>query len=319
MASLRDHLRRLGIGAALLRLQQAIRFGPRIELQTFYAKKRYLRMIESAEPLDVSQGGLQVFMMLNQPRIWEGIWAIYSFRKFFGNCQVCVLNSGTLTPTSIIKLRAIFPGIQVPEITSHDEAIIRTLEEQGLHRCASWRKSFIFSRRLFDPIILSPNQEFLLLDSDILHFAPPQEVIEWSKSPKQFKYAADVNQFSLCADVEQLKALWGNEPPVYFNAGYLGVPPNAVNLNRIESQLSDKLFQEQLDSGRFSHVSEQSILAMEAGKLGASLLPEEYSICPNIVNQRTVMGHFCGGSSKRTWFHTMGLPALVKEFKLRYP
>jgi hypothetical protein len=82
----------------------------------------------------------------------------------------------------------------------------------------------------------------------------------------------------------------------------------------VERYLAQECFERQLSTKRFSHVAEQTLYAMEAAIIGAEVLPRDYATCPDVESRRVTMGHFCGGSYKRTWFYTKGLPVVSRQF-----
>ena len=301
-------LKRVGGGRILLRLRRALDFGFRVELGTALAMLRYLKVVRTLPPLSADAGQLDCFMLLNQPRLWEGIWSLYSFRNFFGACRLVVLNDGSLKPESLEIIKAIFPGVSIPDVKANDREIDAYLASRGLERCRQWRQRFVFFRKLIDPSCLSLSDRMILLDSDCLHFRVPAEVKAWADGGADLRYIADINQYSLCAPPEVLEEICGAPVPSYFCAGYQCVPKVAVDLDRIERYLSAECFESQLSSGRFSHVAEQSLYAMLGASFGANVLPNTYATCPDPNDGVSVMGHFCGGTFRRTWFYTKGLP-----------
>jgi len=307
--------RRFGIGRALLRFRRAIDNGLQVEASTYVGKRRYLRNVGTFPPQDVSSGPVDCVMLLDENRVWEGLWSLYSFRTYFGPCRIIVLNDGTLTPTSIDSLRALFPAISIPDFKNNNREMERYLATRRLDRCRQWRRHFVFFRKLVDPLIMSEAKAVILLDSDCLHFRIPVEVRQWAEKPTQVRYIADWQRHSFCASASELAAICQASLPEYFCAGYLCVPPKAYNLDRIEGYLSADCFERQLSSGKFAHVAEQTLQAMEATAVGTSILPPEYATCPDPETQDTTMGHFCGGAYKRTWFYTKGLPLLLRQFQ----
>jgi len=301
-------LKRLGAGAKLLRLKRALDFGLRVELETALSTRRYLKAVRMFAPLSGNAGQVDCFMLLNEPRLWEGLWSLYSFRKLFGDCRITVLNDGSLRPESIESIKAVFPGVSVPDVKANDREIDAYLASRGLERCRQWRQRFVFFRKLIDPSCLSLSDRMILLDSDCLHFRVPAEVKAWADGGADLRYIADINEYSLCAPPEVLEEICGAPVPTYFCAGYQCVPKAAVNLDKIERFLSGECFESQLSSGRFSHVAEQSLYAMLGASFGASVLPNTYATCPDPHDGVSVMGHFCGGTFRRTWFYTKGLP-----------
>ena len=317
VAAARRLLRRPPIGRTWLRVRRALDFGPGVEIGTLIAKHRYLRAVLSLPPLESGTGKVDCLMLLNESRIWEGLWSLYSFRASFGPCRIVVLSDGTLRGRSITLLSAIFPGIVIPDCETNDRKMDTYLAQRGLSRCRQWRKGFIFFRKLVDTIRLRQADGLLLLDSDCLHFRVPLEIKRWAERPAQVRYVADVNQYSHCADPSLLARICGSPLPQYFCAGYLCLPQDTVDVSRIERYLSEDCFERQLSTGRFRHVAEQSLYAMEAAVTGAAMLPTDYATCPNTDIEVPTMGHFCGGSYQRTWFYTKALPLLLRQLQSR--
>lgn len=311
---LRAALRRLRIGPLVLRLQRALRFGLRAETEALLARARWLKR-PGLTPLSADSGEAECFMLLNEPRIWEGVWSLHSFRSLFGPCRLTVLNDGSLSAESIALLERLFPGIRIPDVAENDAWIDAQLAHRGLDRCREWRRRFVFFRKLIDPVLLSRSEAIVLLDSDILHFREPAAVQAWVRRPDRFLFIADAQPVSYFAPIAQLQAIAGAPPPGYFCAGYLGVPRARVDLGRIERYLQDPLFEEQRRSGRFEHVAEQTLYGMEAGVVGGTMLPAGYATCPDPAAPDVVMGHFCGGEPSRYWLYTKGLPFLDRELR----
>lgn len=314
--NLRRVLSPLGLGPKLLRLRRAIRFGFRAEWKSHDAKIRYLRKIGNAKPLPSGEGPTDCFMLLNEPRIWEGLWSLYSFRHHFGACRLVVLDDGTLRPKSIALLRTVLPGITIPEFHFQDSTVCGQLERQQLWRCLEWRRQrhYVFTRKLFDPLFLSSSEHMVLLDSDYLHFNSPCEVREAFDGPRMIRYVSDTRRFSLCADPGELAELCRAQLPEYFCAGFLYVPRASVQLRRLEHYLSHPIFTRQLHRSSFEFLAEQTLWAMEAAVIGAKALPPTYGTCPDVEQQAAIAGHFCGGVVERTWFYTKGLPLLTRQF-----
>lgn len=311
---LKAALRRLRIGSLVLRARRALRFGLRIEAGALIARLRWLKR-PGLTPLSGDSGTVECFMLLNEPRIWEGIWSLHSFRRVFGPCRLTVLNDGSLSADSIALLERLFPGIRIPDVARNDAWIDAQLAERGLERCRDWRRRFVFFRKLIDPVLLARSDAIVLLDSDILHFREPEAVKAWAEHPDRLLFIADVQAESYFAPIARLHEICGAPPPGYFCAGYLGVPRGDIDLARIERHLADPLFEDQRRSGRFEHVAEQTLYGMEAAVVGATMLPAGYATCPDPSTPEVVMGHFCGGQPSRYWLYTKGLPFLDRKLK----
>lgn len=316
IAIVRSGLRRTGFGLVVLRMRRAVRFGFKAEVATLIAKRRFLHVITQAPPLVAGDGAIDCFMLLNQARFWEGAWALYSFRTYFGPCRIVVLDDGTLKEERRTILQTLFPGIQVPAVAAHDAMMFSRLEKLGLKRCLAWRQRFVFFRKLVDPCLLAENKGMVLLDSDCLHFRVPEEVCKWAENPDRIWFITDQVRHSFCASHGILSEICGAMLPEFFCAGYLCLPRQSLKLHRVEQYLADPCFAEQLASGKFSHVAEQTLQAMEAGVVGAAVLPAAYATCPDVPSLNAVAGHYCGGSVERTWLYTKGLPLVARQLGL---
>lgn len=279
------------------------------------AKARWLRA-RHLPPLPAGEGPIDCFMLLNEPRLWEGIWSLYSFRRFFGPCRLVVLSDGTLRESSINTIKEIFPNIIIPDAAENDLYVSQYLHRNGLTLCKHWRKNFVFFRKLIDPLLLSRSEKVLLLDSDILHFRPPTAIAEWSAQPDRFLYISDPKENPFCADIDDIQRIAGMSPTTHFCAGYICFRIDMINLSRIENYLKDRIFENQRISNSFNHTSEQTIYAMESAFSHAVRLPASYATCPDPYSEEVIMGHFCGGESTRYRFYTIGLRLLASEFSV---
>jgi hypothetical protein len=144
----------------------------------------------------------------------------------------------------------------------------------------------------------------------------PEEVRSWAKNPDRVRFIADPVPHAFCAPHETLSQICGATLPEFFNTGYLCLPRQSVQLQRVEQYLAAPCFMEQLGSGKFAHVAEQTLLAMEAAVVGAEVLPETYATCPVVPSSNVVAEHFCSNFVERTWFYTKGIPLVARQLGL---
>jgi hypothetical protein len=310
-ASVRSMARSLGVGSALLRLNRIRQFGIRLEVGGFLARRHYLRVAKTLQPMESSSGPLDCFMLLNERRFCEGVWSLYSFRLHFGPSRLIVLNDGTLKNASIGFLHDLFPGIRIPEFHRNNEDAAAFLSKRGLIRLRHCREHIIWFRKLVDPLMLASSDKIFLLDSDCSHFSQPQEIHQWIRQPKIIRYIGDPVRYPLCAPADELRRICGRALPEHFCAGYFAVLRSGIDLNRIEEYLHDQCFDQRISQGRL--IDDQTLYAMEAAVVGAEMLPPQYATCPSLDTESAVMGHFCGGSYKRMWFYTVGLPLVRSQ------
>ena len=310
--------------ARLLKLNRVILHICRLRALTFRgalamsaARYRYLNRILEAEPILAGMGMVEVHMLLHHKRIYEGIWSLYSFAHFCGrSCRIVIHDDGTLTESDVVALHRVFPQCQVIDRRTADSVVLGYFHREGLSRCAQLRQNLIFALKLFDPFFFLGSRYFILLDSDVLFFSRPNELIDGLETIEEDKdlpnlYSTD-NGYRYCIDPTELASLIGKDCIERFNPGVLRVRRGTLNFQRIEQYLQYPLFWAQNGTGNY--YAELTLWAMELTIAGAHPLPDTYAICPSIHEPHLVSGHYCGGGYWKTLYYSQGLPSLVPIF-----
>jgi hypothetical protein len=314
---IRKKTRQLGIGKALLRIDQLRSLTIQEAIKVSLAKHRYLTSILKAKPIPAGEGTIEVHMLLHHKRIYEGLWSLYSFAYFCNQpCRIVVHNDGSLTETDISLLNQLFPQFQLIDRQKSDSVVLSYFHREGLKQCARLRQNLIFALKLFDPFFFLTNNYFILLDSDVLFFSPPQELIA---DIQNHEYTSDFtnlystdNGYRYCLDSTNLANLLGKNCIKKFNPGILGAHQSTLNFQRIEEYLQNPFFWN--GDGTGNYYAELTLWAMELTKSNALPLPNTYAICPSTNEPDLVAGHYCGGGYWSSFFYTRGLPRLTSSF-----
>jgi hypothetical protein len=273
------------------------------------ARTQLLPRILSAPPIPVRDGPLEVHMLLHHQRILEGIWALYSFAHFSRvGCQILVHSDGSLTDTDARHLQQVLPGVRMISRQEADQVVEPHLHELGLSRSIRFRRELVFGLKLFDPFFFGEQASFFLLDSDVLFFRRPAELL--SEEPTSL-YSPD-NGFRYCLGPEVMQALLGGPCIAGFNPGVVRTRRTVLDLAFVEQCLERQEF---WGSGTRPHYyAELTLWAMQLTIAGARPLPASYAITPPLDGPIPVSGHYCGGGYPATWFYSQGLPRLAREF-----
>jgi hypothetical protein len=309
--------RRLGVGRALVRLH-ALRALTLSGAIAILRGRSYLPRILDAPPIPTRPGPLEVHMLLHHERILEGIWALYSFAYFSQvPCQILVHSDGSLTSSDAARLHMVLPGSRIIPRADADQRIVSRLEELGLPTSIRFRSKLVFALKLFDPFFFGEHSSFVLLDSDVLFFRTPNElvedVVESGDSAPVSLYSPD-NGYRYCLSPELLSELLGQACITDFNPGVVRASRSVLDLPSIERYLQRPEFWG--SSSRPHYYGELTLWAMQLTKAGARQLPASYAITPPLDRAIPTSGHFCGGGYPATWFYSRGLPRLAKEFGL---
>jgi hypothetical protein len=179
------------------------------------------------------------------------------------------------------------------------------------------RRRYLYILKLLDTFIFCRTPSYLTLDSDILTFSKPSELLDPAFGSAgglaPHLYSPDVLD-SLSSTPEKLIAA-GFRPASRLNCGLLRIQRSGVCLSRIEQTIS-KL--DLLGGDRVNFYAEQTLYACELPSHGAVRLdPERYTICGDPNDGKIVTGHYCGGYCEKTRFYREGIPRLARELAIR--
>ncbi len=239
-------------------------------------KKLLIKKVDSLSPIlfNTQKAALTLAILANKKNFYESVAALYSFCFWERDIQVHYHEDGTLTEKEIGILKKIFPLITV--FTQKDENIKvdNYLKDRGLNKCADLRGHFIFSIRLFDMIIEKQTSYLLQIDSDVLFFSNPAEILNVVKQ----------NKLNGCYNVDTPGATYTYRDDII-----------AKHLNKpMVLQLNAGVFMHNFDEGLFDFCEtilknepeganswhlEQTLFAMYASRKGNFLaLPKTYDL-----------------------------------------
>jgi hypothetical protein len=306
----RTLIRELGLGRAWLAVRQALGLGLGRTLRTQMAKRQHLKDISEAPVIDLSGSKTEVHMLLHHDRLYEGIWAFYSLAYHSGSIwRLVVHDDGSLDGDDCNELRRMFPSVSIITRQEADLEVDGTLERLGLEKCRLLRRTLPFARKLFDVILLTGEERVVLLDSDVLFFKRPTQLLAaFSSGNASYLYMEDIEN-RYCLAIPTITAMVGENCIPRFNPGIAVVPTRATDLQMLERYLERPEFWHDLEQP--SYYAELTLWAMLMTAMGATPLPSSYSIDPSPRDRPlAVCGHYCGGPRARYHFYTDGIPAV---------
>lgn len=239
-----------------------IHAGRRIQVQ---------RRILGTPPLRTAQSGSVEVRTLTWRRDWINLlWAVKSFYHYSGVDYPLHIHDGGLTHSGFAGLRRHCPDATFEERQQADERANRMLKERGLERCIQFRKSNASARKLFDFYLFSKADYILTIDSDIVFFRYPDELVRRCvSSPNRYNRDAD---YAYCMTLDEMEAAFGIRPIPLINSGLALVRRTSIDFELIERLLADR----RLSEDRW--VSEQTLHALCSAVSGVQLLPNEYCV-----------------------------------------
>lgn len=230
------------------------------------------RILQTAPINEVVDPRCEIHVLTSQQDWLNLIWTLKSFYWTSGRgYPLCIHDDGTLEETARRELRLHFPRARLVTREQADHDVLPTLARYPL--CQSFRATNHLAPKLFDFQYYLQSDRMLLLDSDVLFFQEPTELLRRIE-------CADYRRNSVNQDVataytvnpSDVRTRLGLEMPERFNSG-LGL------IHR--SSLAPEWMEEFLGlPGILSHFwrIEQTLFALCSARFGVELLPEEYRI-----------------------------------------
>ena len=155
-----------------------VRISEKIAKNTY--NKRLRKKIDSLAPIELigANAKLTLAMLANKLNFYESVAALYSFCYWKRDIQIHYHEDGTLTEKEISYLENMFRGIEIFRRSEQDVEVRDYLISKKLDDCAELRGHFVFAIRSFDMIIHKKTPYLLQIDSDVLFFSKPHEILD---------------------------------------------------------------------------------------------------------------------------------------------
>ena len=296
------------LGRTALAARHMREVGPLVFYRDSRNRRHLLPLVSRATPVDVSVGDFELHMLLNHPRVYEGMWAVHSFaaassRRFL----LCIHDDGTLTPQDRELLSRAFHGVRIIDRQFADGAVTTFLEDKGCPNCARFRAALVLSLKLFDAVILSRSETLLLLDSDVLFFSEPRELLSHIDGGRS-AFSVDFGyEDAYCARVARSVLERSTIVPV--NSGIVTFRRDALRFRSIEEYVDAPL----LCEGHAPHwFAEQAIFCVEMNRTTSTPLSTRYAIIGHRMPDDVDALHFCASGARRKLFYSHGIAHVAR-------
>jgi hypothetical protein len=233
-----------------------------------------------------------VCMLTGEKDLRCALWTLASWFHFTQrNWRVIVHDDGSLRCDQVAMLKRLWPDIVIRWRSEADDTMQSVMEHFPSARC--YRGSHVLALKAFDIPLLSASGPFILLDSDLLFFSEPREILDWVDARDgSCWFNEDVAEANCLTDADIFRKygfhLW---PRV--NSGLCLLQPSALNLGEMDRWLDEN---QALQNSEALWRVEQTLLAMAASKAGkGGLLPRSYEVSlDRRASRDCVMRHYVG-------------------------
>ncbi len=200
------------------------------------------------------------------------MWALKSFYwASERHYALAIHDDGSLDTNARKQIKTHFPKARLIDRESADQTVLPSLADYP--RCKEFRETNQLSPKVFDFRQYLNSDRMLLLDSDVLFFSPPQELLQRIENPQYLKNTVN-GDVSSAYTVEPniVKEKFGFELIDRFNSGLGLIHKESLRLDWLEEFLEIP--------GIIGHHwrIEQTLFALSSCRFGAELLPQDYDV-----------------------------------------
>ncbi len=211
-----------------------------------------------------------------------------------------ILDDGTLPESAAETLLRLFPATIIESTATLNARLDELLPEKKFPVLRAHRQTFPLLRKLTD-VFVGQTSWRLFLDSDLLFFQSPSELITWADQPTQPLHGRDLKN-AYGYSLEILGELAGKPVPERVNTGTLGLLGTEIDWPRLENACATLL-----QKHGTNYFLEQALVAIHlVGRTCTVLPPERYILCPRPPEStacQAVMHHYVA-ESKRWYFQS---------------
>jgi hypothetical protein len=255
---------------------------------------------------------VDVCMLCGHRYLDMGIAATWSLLRFLPNWRLGVFSDGTLTAEDVDQWRSVVPSLHVIDRHVVTAAINRELGDLK-HIQEIWRRN-PFSTQLVDAHFAGDSRFVALLDSDVLCFREPTELIGRARSRENvISWNCDLGN-SYCVAKGDLEARVGYALPERVNAGLMLIPRFGRGQFTIMEKVLDQIGQITADPAWMSTnwLAQTTYATMIPRFPGSAPLSADYAVSTR-RSRPAVMRHYVSVPSIRARFFTEGIPEILRQ------
>jgi hypothetical protein len=259
----------MSIGSLALKVRQKYQHG----FKTTYYRDTVRNYILNTKPILNTHDRICEIHVLTYEKDWLNlIWTLKSFYHYSQRSYaLCIHDDGTLTAENLKILHYHFPAARIIQRQQSDQHVLQTL--RFYPRCLEFRQTNHLSQKVFDFVEYLESDRMFLLDSDVLFFAEPTELLKRLENPTyQFNIVNRDVASAYTVDPALIQQICGFTLIDRFNSGLGLIHKASLNLDWIEEFLAlpDII-------GHFWRI-EQTLYALCSSRFGGELLPPEYDV-----------------------------------------
>ncbi len=259
----------MSLGALLLGFRQKYAHGLGV---AYYRDRARPRILHTPPVLGTDDATCEIHVLTSMQDWLNLVWTLKSFyRVSKRRYALCIHDDGTLAADEQDALRRHFPQARIIARAEADRRMSSALEDHP--RCRALRGSNTLAVKALDFAAYLESPRMLLLDSDVLFFAEPAELLRRIENPRYCRNTVNGDIASAyTTDAETARESTGVKLIDRFNSGLGLIHRDSLRLDWIEEFLGIPGI-----IGYFWRI-EQTLFALCSSRYGVELLPQEYEV-----------------------------------------
>lgn len=243
-------------------------------------KKGQREMNEAVKLLPASPSypdGLSLYFLTGKNYIHQTLFCISSLLKISKErYKFIIVDDGSFTSEINDTVSRKLPGAIIVNKAEIDRNVNRYLPADSYPLLNHKRKVYPHIKKLTDIHTISPDGWKVVLDSDMLFWNEPLEMVNWLKRPDRPIHMVDCDE-AYGYSTELMHKICGNAIPELLNVGVIGLNSSTINWGALEKWISELEV-----NGGTSYYLEQALTAMLIGATPSLVLnKEQYKVNPD--------------------------------------
>ncbi|MEZ2334119.1 hypothetical protein [Mucilaginibacter sp. RCC_168] len=283
----------------LSRLKRYRRFGGYFSYQAMMRGSRQMMKASlQLPPVQCHAHGLPVYFLTGKNYLYQTLFCIRSLVKFRNQeFQFILVDDGSFDSTLVAQIQKQLPGCTIVMQDEVDKNLQQRLPQRHYPHLHQKRKVYPHLKKLTDIHTLPGADWKLVLDSDMLFWDTPHEIIQWLKKPDRPIHMVDCAE-SYGYSKQLMKQLSGHAIPPLLNVGAIGLNSTAINWSALDNWVYE--LEEKEGS---SYYLEQALTAMLIGEQQSTILDQDkYKVNPSLGDTKPPVLHHYVDLSKKYYY-----------------
>lgn len=271
------------------------RFGGKHEYKKMLdGEQQMKRASESLPPVYSSPVGLPVYFLTGKKYIHQTLFCIQSLSKVTDtDFKYILVDDGSFDKALVDRIQKQLPLAQIITADVVEKNLDDVLPVDSYPYLRAKREVYPHLRKLTDVHTIKSPDWKLVLDSDMLFWNSPDEMISWLTNPDRPIHMVDcVESYGYTRQLMQ--QLCECPVPDLLNVGIIGLNSNSIDWTKLNDWI--RIMEEKEGS---SYYLEQALTAMLIGSTPSMVLNvSDYKVNPSAADDNAILKHYVDLSKK---------------------